>query len=188
VSGHEVRQARPAELASVLDLAAAFYAEDGFTTPVWQLRDNLLLLLDSESARVAIACGHDKGIVGFAITTFRFGLECGRIGELEDLFVRPAHRRTGIASALIDDSADWARSRNCRALELVVAPNGNDVAHLFGYYARRGFTDEGRRLLSRNLAHLARGSAAAWHFRKPRSSSLADNPRGWANCEPAGRG
>jgi hypothetical protein len=48
-----------------------------------------------------------------------------------------------------DGVTEWA---GCRTLELVVASNGNDVAHLLAYYARRGFVDEGRRLLSRSLA------------------------------------
>jgi aminoglycoside 6'-N-acetyltransferase I len=152
VSGHEVRQAHPGELPTLLDLATAFYTEDGFTTPVWQLRENLLVLLDSDSARVAVACGRDDEIVGFAITTLSFGLEYGRIAELEDLFVVPGQRRRGIGGVLIDDSAGWAKSRGCHALELVVAPTGSNVPQLFGYYARQGFTDEGRRLLSRDLA------------------------------------
>jgi ribosomal protein S18 acetylase RimI-like enzyme len=151
VTGHEVREARLGELSTLLDLATAFYTEGGFTTPVWQLRENILVLLDSDNARVAVACGDDE-IVGFAISTLSFGLEYGHAAELEDLFVVPAHRRNGIGSALIDDSADWARSRACRALELVVAPNGTDVAHLFNYYAHQGFTSEGRQILSRGLA------------------------------------
>jgi GNAT superfamily N-acetyltransferase len=149
--GDEVRRARPGELPIVLDLATAFYAEDGFTTPVWQLRENLLVLLDSDSARVAVACRQNDEVLGFAITTLSFGLEYGRLAELEDLFVLPAHRRSGIGSALINDSADWARSRGCRALELVVAPNGANVDHLLNYYARQGFTSEGRQILSRDL-------------------------------------
>jgi aminoglycoside 6'-N-acetyltransferase I len=151
VTGHQVREARLSELSTVLDLATAFYVEDGFTTPVRQLRENLLVLLDSDTARVAVACDCDNEIVGFAITTLGFGLEHGLLAELEDLFVVPAHRRTGIGGVLIDDSADWARSRGCRALELVVAPNGANVDHLFNYYAHQGFTSEGREILSRDL-------------------------------------
>ena len=147
-----VRQARRAELPAVLDLATAFYIEDGFTTPASQLRENLVVLLDSDSARVAVACGDDDEIVGFAVTTLSFGLEYGLLAELEDLFVVPAHRRTGIGSALINDSADWAGSRGCRVLELVLAPNGANVDHLFNYYAHQGFTSEGRQILSRDLA------------------------------------
>jgi aminoglycoside 6'-N-acetyltransferase I len=131
-------------------LATAFYRESGFTTPVFELHGNLTVLLHADAARVAVAGRHDK-IVGFAITTLSFGLEQGAIAELEDLFVEPAHRRTGAGRALIDDSAAWAQSRGCRTLELVIAPNGTDADHLFRYYAHHNFTDEGRKLLSRNL-------------------------------------
>ena len=151
MSARKVRRARRAELPTLLDLATAFYAEDGFTTPVSELHDNLLVLLDSDSARVAVVCDPEDEIVGLAITTLGFGLEHGCVAELEDLFVRVTNRRSGFAGALIDDSAEWAASHRCRTLELVVAPNGNGVGHLLGYYARRGFVDEGRRLLSRKL-------------------------------------
>jgi ribosomal protein S18 acetylase RimI-like enzyme len=146
----QARRARRGELATVLRLASAFYVEDGFATPAAELRHNLRVLFDSDDARVAVAESREN-IVGFAITTLHFGLEQGRSAELEDLYVEPAHRRRGIAGALIDDSAAWARSRGCRAHELVVAPNGQDVGHLLAFYGRRGFTDEGRRLLTRTL-------------------------------------
>lgn len=152
MTAQHVREAGRAELPAVLDLATAFYIEDGFSTPASQLRENLVVLVGSESARLAVACGDDDEIVGFAITTFSFGLEYGLSAELEDLFVDPAHRRSGIGSALINDSADWARSRGCRTLELVVAPNGTNVDHLFNYYAHQGFTSEGRHILSRDLS------------------------------------
>ncbi|OBI83220.1 hypothetical protein A9X00_05680 [Mycobacterium sp. 1245805.9] len=150
MTGVDIRTARPADFARVVYLATAFYVEDGFDTPDSELRANLAVLLRARTARVAIACLRDD-IVGFAITTLGFGLEQGAVAELEDLFVEPAHRQAGVATALIDDSAGWARYRGCRTLEVVIAPNGHDVAHLFDYYARRNFTDQGRRLLARNL-------------------------------------
>jgi len=113
----EVRQARPAELAAVLELATAFYLEEGFATPTVELRDNLRVLLQSERARVAVAVDHDH-----TVSTASFGLQQGCVTELEDLFVRPGHRHTGIGAALINDSAAWAISCGCRSLELVVAP------------------------------------------------------------------
>ncbi|MBV9513339.1 MAG: GNAT family N-acetyltransferase [Mycobacteriaceae bacterium] len=131
-------------------MAVAFYAESGFCTPVPELRTNMEVLLRSSQARVAIADYHGA-IVGFAITTLSFGLEQGHVAELEDLYVRPAHRRIGMAGALIDDSSMWAQSRGCRMLELVVAQHGDREAGLEEFYARRGFTNEGRRLLSRSI-------------------------------------
>lgn len=152
MSGVDIRAALPTDLPRVLAMATAFYIEDGFATTVSELRNNLGVLQQTDTARVAIATRHND-VLGFAITTLHFGLEQGAFAELEDLYVEPAHRRTGVAGALIDDSAGWAQSRGCRTLELVIAPNGNNVAHLFCYYARRNFTDEGRRILSRNLTH-----------------------------------
>jgi aminoglycoside 6'-N-acetyltransferase I len=146
-----IRAAGVSDLTGISALASAFYAEEGFATPESELRVNLGVLLTSDGARTAVADHRDNEIVGFAITTLKFGLEQGLVAELEDLFVQPDHRRTGIGNALIHDGARWARLRGCRTLELVVAPNGNDVSHLFDYYAQRGFADEGRRLLSRSL-------------------------------------
>lgn len=48
-------------------------------------------------------------------------------------------------------SARWARRIGAAQLEVVIAPNGMDVSHLFGYYAARGFADDGRRLLAMPL-------------------------------------
>lgn len=146
----DVRPARPSDSARVLTLAKDFYAEGGFATPVTELRDNLAVLLHTDTARVAVAI-REHDIVGFAITTVGFGLEQGSNAELEDLFVEPAHRGTGLATALIEDSCDWARQRRCRTLELVIAPHGNNVGELFSYYAKRDFADHGRRLLTRKL-------------------------------------
>lgn len=150
MTGFDIRAAGSTELTRLLTLAAAFYLEDGFATPVSQLRDNLAFLLHSHAARVAVA-GRQHDIVGFAITTLSFGLEYGAIAELEDLFVAPASRGSGVATALIDDSCDWARSRGCQALEVVVVPKANNVAHLVSYYAKRNFADQGRKVLTRDL-------------------------------------
>lgn len=145
-----VRAASPADLAAVYPLAVAFYSEDGFTTAPQVLRANLAALLSAPSARVAVARSA-QGLFGFAVTTTSFGLENGLIAELEDLYVVPWARRLGLGSLLVEDSATWAREQGCRHLELVIAPNGGDVGHLFDYYLARGFRNHDRRLISRPL-------------------------------------
>lgn len=145
-----LRAAGPADLAAVVALAVAFYAEDGFATGEHALRSNLAVLLASPAARVAVVQSPDR-LLGFAVTTTSFGLENGLIAELEDLFVVPAARRRGLAGRLIADSVGWARERGCQHLELVIAPNGRDVGHLFDYYRAHGFLDDGRHLISHPL-------------------------------------
>ena len=146
----ELRPARVVELEAVLALAVAFYSEDGFTTPEARLSSHLQALLRSSAARVTVA-SEGTVLLGFAVTTTSFGLENGLIAELEDLYVVPAARRRGVARSLIDDSVRWAGALGCAQLELVVAPNGHDVSSLLDYYRRRGFHDEGRRLLAHRL-------------------------------------
>jgi hypothetical protein len=55
MSDVDIRAARPTDLTRVLHLASAFYIEDGFATPVSELRDNLVVLLHTGTARVAVA-------------------------------------------------------------------------------------------------------------------------------------
>jgi aminoglycoside 6'-N-acetyltransferase I len=145
-----IRTATPDDLPSLLALAVAFYEEDGFSTPEAKLRTNLTTLVDSPTARVVVS-EVDGAVVAFAITTTTFGLENGLIAELEDLYVAPEARRRGEAQRLIEDSTRWAAGRGCAHLEIVIAPNGQDVSHLFDFYRARGFLDEGRRLLGRPL-------------------------------------
>jgi hypothetical protein len=91
-----LRRAGPADLAMVVPLAVAFYAEDGFGTGEHALRSNLSVLLASPAARVAVAQSAAR-LLGFAVTTTSFGLENGLIAELEDLsWSRPP------------GAADWA--------------------------------------------------------------------------------
>ena len=142
-----IRTGTPADAPAILELAVAFYAEDGFGTPRSRLAEHLDHLLASEAARVAVA-EVDGTIVAFGASTSSYGLEDGRVAELEDLYVVPEHRRRGIAQALIDDSAAWARRIGAAYLAIVIAPNGLDVSHLHRYYRARGFRDEGRRILA----------------------------------------
>jgi aminoglycoside 6'-N-acetyltransferase I len=148
--GATLRTARPDDHGAILELAVAFYAEDGFTTPRARLAGHLTHLLASPQAHAAVI---DAGgeVVAFGISTSSYGLENGLIAELEDLYVAPHARQRGLAGLLIEDSARWAAGIGAAQLEIVIAPNGADVSHLFDIYRGRGFVDEGRRLLARPL-------------------------------------
>jgi aminoglycoside 6'-N-acetyltransferase I len=146
----ELRIATSEDLTVLVKLARAFYDEDGFATTDAELHRNFEVLLRSADARLVIAVEGDEP-VGFALSTVAFTLESGVIVELQDLYVVPSARTGGVGSTLIEDADAWARSRGATLLEVVVAPNGADVTHLLEYYRRRGFADEGRRLLARRL-------------------------------------
>jgi aminoglycoside 6'-N-acetyltransferase I len=146
-----LRTARAGDHGAILELAVAFYAEDGFTTPRSLLAKHLTHLLVSDAAHAAVI-EEDGEIVAFGISTSSYGLESGLIAELEDLYVAPAARRRGLAGELIEDAARWATGIGAALLEIVIAPNGADVSHLFEIYQGRGFVDDGRRVLARDLS------------------------------------
>jgi GNAT superfamily N-acetyltransferase len=136
------------DLADLVRLTRAFYDEDGFTTSAVDIETNFRALLDPGARAHCCIAVHDDRCVGFALTTAQLVLESGLVAELQDLYVEPDHRHGGIGAALIDDAARWARGLLARLLDVVVAPNGRDVAPLLRYYAARGFRDDGRRLIS----------------------------------------
>lgn len=143
-----LRRAGVGDLPQLRRLAREFYDEDGFATSDADLDNNFrVLLADRDNAHICLAVQGGSRI-GFALTTCRVILESGVVAELQDLYVMPAYRRQGIAASLIRDAIGWAKARGAAQLEVVVAPNGRDVSHLFDYYAARGFRDEGRRLLN----------------------------------------
>lgn len=62
----------------------------------------------------------DGEAVGFAECAIRTdyveGTDGGPVGYLEGIYVREAHRRAGVARALLAQWEAWARERGCRAL------------------------------------------------------------------------
>jgi aminoglycoside 6'-N-acetyltransferase I len=147
VAAVELRAAALEDLPELLRLAREFYDEDGFATSDAELERNFRALLAAPTARTCLAL-EGAAAIGFALTTSQVILESGVVAELQDLYVMPANRRQGVAARLIDDATEWAKAQQASQLEVVVAPNGRDVSHLFTYYVARGFQDEGRRLLS----------------------------------------
>lgn len=140
---------RPAgleDVPSLVDLTTAFYQEDGFAPVQEALPGRFRVFLGQPGANITVAAT-PEGIVGFALTTVRLILESGLVAELQDLYVRPEHRGSGVGSALVGDAVRWARRNDAGTLEVVIAPNGRDVTHLRRYYESRGFIDEGRRIV-----------------------------------------
>jgi ribosomal protein S18 acetylase RimI-like enzyme len=64
---------------------------------------------------------------------------------IEELYVVPRARRSGVARAILDSVAKEARRRGLRALDLEVVPTQKPA---FALYSALGFRDVGRRRLT----------------------------------------
>jgi len=121
-----VRQLAPAELGRIAALRAALWPgsamKDLAATVAAQPEYLVLIALEGEEA------------AGFAEISLRRGdvngCESAPVAFLEGICVDPAHRRKGIARALVAKALEWARARGVSefASEALLA---NDASHAF---------------------------------------------------------
>ncbi|MEO3429699.1 GNAT family N-acetyltransferase [Pelagibius sp. CAU 1746] len=150
IAGLEVRLAEPADFDDLLQLFERFYREEGFEAAIGGLAKNLRQILSRDDTAALVARIEGKA-AGAAAMSSAFGLEAGFYAELEDLFVDPAWRGRGVASALVEAAASWARARGCRDLEIVLTPHAQAKDDLAPWYEARGFVSTGRIIYERAL-------------------------------------
>ncbi|NIV33993.1 MAG: GNAT family N-acetyltransferase [Anaerolineae bacterium] len=143
------------EFKAVLPLLQRFFEEEGFDIPEVQVRGQLDEMIHGSSSAVFLARVGDRP-VGVATVTTSGGIEFGLSAELEDLYVLPEARGTGVGSALIETAKDWCISRGCSLIAVMVTPEGQAAHGLVEYYLGRGFRESGRTLL---FARLQPGNA-----------------------------
>jgi GNAT superfamily N-acetyltransferase len=132
-----IRPARPGDEADILRLiqALADYERepDAVETTAEELRAQLFADVPRVFAHVA---EHDGSIVGIAVWFLNFSTWTGRHGiYLEDLFVDPAVRASGVARGLMRALAAEAKAQGCARMEWAVL-DWNEPAKAF--YRRLG--------------------------------------------------
>jgi GNAT superfamily N-acetyltransferase len=121
--------------AMIVELATYEKSADQVTGTVEQLTGSLFGAHPSAEALIA---EHDAAIAGFALFYTSFSTwECLPGIWLEDLFVRPEHRRAGVGHLLLAELARIAIARGRTRLEWN-ALDWNELA--LGFYSRLGAT------------------------------------------------
>jgi aminoglycoside 6'-N-acetyltransferase I len=146
----DIRRADIDTLDEALCLLERFFREEGFDTPAEAMRSSLRAMLGNPDSAVFVA-QRDGKAVGVATVTTSVGIEYGRSAELEDLYVLPEARGSGIAGALIETVCTWCREKGVTAVLVTVTQQGEANHKLLEYYQRRGFTNTGRLILERAL-------------------------------------
>jgi GNAT superfamily N-acetyltransferase len=114
-----VRAASPADVDAVLDLIGLLAEFEHLTHLLQVTPEKLRLhLFGPKPAAEAFVAEVDGEVVAFALFFTNFSTFLGQPGVyLEDLFVKPAHRRRGIGRALLGRLARLAVERGCGRLE-----------------------------------------------------------------------
>lgn len=143
-----IRPARPGDLDAILTMAERFHAEDGHPIDEDGRRALAAILAGGPAARAWI-CKLDGRPVGYGVLTIGFSVEHGgRDGFLDDLYLAPEARGKGLGRRTLDFLEGEARRLAIRVLHLEVEPGNSAAGEL---YRRRGFRENGRRLMSKRL-------------------------------------
>jgi ribosomal protein S18 acetylase RimI-like enzyme len=142
----QIRPAGQTEVPALVALMQALYAEADFALSAGPAQRAFeALLADPRLGGVWLA-EDGGGAVGHLVLTVSFSMEYGGLrGFIDDLYVRPAARGRGAGAGLLAAARADAARRGVRALHDEVGPD-NDVARRL--YARAGYADSGRLLLS----------------------------------------
>lgn len=182
----DLRIATPADEGPLFELVRAFYGESGYPLDDAAARRALgQILADASLGRVLLASQRGE-VQGYLILAFGFSIEYrGRDAIIDELYVRPAARRCGIARALLDELERASPGWDVHALHLEVEGDNTEAE---GLYRRRGYAGNARRLLTKRLAPCI---AALLLFAWPQASA-AWGPTGhritgeiaWRNLTP----
>jgi aminoglycoside 6'-N-acetyltransferase I len=145
-----IQQVEVDSFETAVRLLEQFFSEEGFDTPPQQMRVSLQTMIAGPGSTVFLA-RRGQEAVGVATVTTSVGLEYGRSAELEDLYVLPKERRSGVASALIEAVCAWCREKGVSVVLVTVTSEGESEHGLTDFYRRRGFSATGRVNLERNL-------------------------------------
>ncbi len=130
--GVEVRAAREDEIDDLMPLMRA-YCEFYESSPPEEGVVEMLRTLITDPSQGAVFIARKEGsAVGVATLDWKWSsLKGARLGYLEDLYVDPDTRGSGIADALIEICADRCRELGMPALEWLTAPDNHRAQNVY---------------------------------------------------------
>lgn len=140
-----LRGATPADLELLVAMMGDYYQEVDSRFDAHSARRAMGELSESPALGRLWLIEPEREPCGYLALTFGFSLELGgRDAFLDDLYVKPAHRSRGLATAAIQAALGEARALGIRAVHLEV-DHRNDKARAL--YRRLGFGERDRYFL-----------------------------------------
>ncbi len=150
--------AGPADLDAIWPHLVGLHAHENVPVPGDAVRAALRTALsDPAVGRVLLARDGAGSVVAYLVLLHGFSLEYGgRVGLVDELFVRDDLRGQGIGARLLDAAEEHGRAAGLAALQLEV---GDANPRAYDLYRRRGYRDHDRHLMTKRLASAGLPSA-----------------------------
>lgn len=149
-AGIAIARASPNGSRELLALVDAFQREQGYRSGDAALRATVVQLLREPRLGVVLIAHESGRALGYAALCFGYSLEFrGRDAFVDELYVAPDKRGSGLGRALLRALEAEARAGGVRQLHLEVEQRNESARKL---YVAEGFVATGRELLSKTLA------------------------------------
>jgi GNAT superfamily N-acetyltransferase len=146
-----VRPATLADIPALVSLMEEFYAESSFPLDRASATASFEALLREPSRGAVWLLLEGVEAAGHVVLTTRFSMEHGGLDAfIDDLFVRPAHRRRGLARAGLEALFAECRRRGVLAVHVEVGDRNAPAQALYGAFGLAPRTD-GRVLFTTTL-------------------------------------
>lgn len=142
------RRATTEDVPLLVALMREFYAESEFLLDSQWAAESFCALLSDNSKGAAWVVYHGAELAGYVVLTLRHSMEYGGLDAfVDDLYVRPGHRRQGLGRAALNTLLAECERRNLQALH---AEAGRDNAAAQALYRSFGLgvLDDARQLLT----------------------------------------
>jgi len=144
-----IRRAAPADVGALLDMMGCFNRGEGIAWDVTIGQPALLRLMATPELGFVLIAAVGRDDAGYTVVTFNYDLEfAGREGFVTELFVRPQHRRAGVARLLLAAVEASARTEGVQALHLLALPHNTPA---LGLYESSGFERSPRIMLTKRI-------------------------------------
>jgi aminoglycoside 6'-N-acetyltransferase I len=137
-----IRLAAPADVDALAELRFALWPDE---PPARRRAETEANLARTDGALATFVAIDGDETIGFAEVSLRRdyvnGCETSPVAFLEGIYVRPGHRRQGVARELVAAAEQWARERGCGEFASDALLD-NDASHRF--HAAAGFAETER--------------------------------------------
>lgn len=146
-----VERARQSDIPRLVELMSQFYAESNHPLDRAWAEKSFRQLLTSNERGGAWLARRETEVVGYVVLTLRHSMEFGRLaGFIDDLFVRPHARRSGVGSALLTAVFGACRGLGAAAVQVEAGSNNVAAEALYRAFGLLPYTD-GRHTLTARL-------------------------------------
>jgi len=133
----EFRKAIPEDLRQIVDLLQQQLRENSVAVAMEPLRLATLRMIERPGLGQILVAARGDALAGIAVLSFLWTLEHGGATVwLDELYVDPRERRSGLGTKLLEAAMAVARAQGCVALDLEVEPGHEAAVRL---YERLGF-------------------------------------------------